>query len=759
VNHGIYNRIPAMSNRFFWHCLAVLCMYATVLPPQSGAQSRVEGRVINEETQEPVAQANMIFGQNGETTGTATNAKGRFQITLAPGQYTVEVSALGYQDVRRTVTVDAEASTSVEFVLVPREYNLNEVVVTERAQRTPQTATTVQQIEPQAIEQQDAADVSELAALAPATHVQTNSRGQTILYFRNAGDRQVGQFFDGALLNIPWDNRVDISQIPASVVGEMTVTKGVPSVQYGANVLGGAVNFQSRTLNAPGRKTELKGEVGSAGQGRGTVTHLGRTDRWDYTASLQYITRGDQPLPANADLENNQPDADRRVNTDRDLVSGFGRAARRFEGGGELAVSVLHVDVEQGVAPEGNEDNPGDTRFWRRPLWQKTTVMASGQVAFGAQTSLRGAAWGSRFAQDIAEFESIDYETLDGVQEDQDQTFGLRLIGTQELPVGTATLSFNGLTSRHDQTNIPHDEGVPQSDSVSAFRQHIYSVGGEYEAKLHPGVHASVGLNMDGAVTPDTGPFPDRDPFMAWGLTSGVRVDVTEGTTVRASGGRKSRFPTMRELFGAALGKFVPNPGLSPVTAWIGELGVEHRTETVSLGATGFVNRVYDTIDKRSFQSGPNAGKEQRVNLDGARIWGIETTARWAPDAPITVDGHFTWSRPRAFEDGETVRLDEKPELLGTWTLTADLPVGVSLMGQVRYTDRVYARNDANEFVRLPASVIADARLGYDLSGLGRLGDGELFVRVDNLLDDAKFIGLGLPGAGRSIRAGVEVAF
>jgi iron complex outermembrane receptor protein len=215
----------------------------------------------------------------------------------------------------------------------------------------------------------------------------------------------------------------------------------------------------------------------------------------------------------------------------------------------------------------------------------------------------------------------------------------------------------------------------------------------------------------------------------------------------------------MRELFGAALGKFVPNPGLSPVTAWIGELGVEHRTGTLSLGATGFVNRVFDTIDKRSFQSGPNAGKEQRVNLEGARVWGIETTARWAPNFPITVDGHLTWSRPRAFEEDETVRLDEKPELLGTWTVTTDLPAGVSLMGQVRYTDRVYARNDANEFVRLPSSVITDLRVGYDLSLPGRIEEGELFFRVDNLIDDAKFIGLGLPGPGRSIRAGVELAF
>jgi len=78
-------------------------------------------------------------------------------------------------------------------------------------------------------------------------------------------------------------------------------------------------------------------------------------------------------------------------------------------------------------------------------------------------------------------------------------------------------------------------------------------------------------------------------------------------------------------------------------------------------------------------------------------------------------------------------------------------------MGQTRYTDRVYARNDDNEFVRLPSAVIADVRLAYDLSLPAGSGTGKAFIRVDNLADDAKFIGLGLPGPGRSIRAGLEL--
>ncbi len=759
-----------MHYRSFWHCLAVLCLLTTVLPSPTSAQSQLRGRVTEAGTQTPIERANILLRHKGDTQGTSTNATGRFQISVSPGEYTLEVSALGYEGARRTVRVRAEEAMSVTFTLSPREYSLNEIVVEDQLQETETAVTTVQRVDNAAIETQDAADVSELAELVPATHVQTNSRGQTILYFRNAGDRQVGQFFDGALLNIPWDNRVNISLIPASVVEEMTVTKGVPSVRYGANVLGGAINFQSRTLDSQGQRTELEGALGTAEQRRASVTHLGRTEQWDYTAAVQYTSRGNEPLAQDANLEHNQPLSDRRVNTDRQLVSGFGRASRRFENGGQLGVSVLHVDAEQGVAPEGNEAKPGESRYWRYPLWQKSTVIASGQVPLGTHTSLRGAAWGSRFARDIADYKSIDYRDVNQIQEGRDLTGGVRLIGTQNLPLGSLTLALNGLTSRHEKTtNLAPRQPVDSSQSFT-YRQHIFSTGLEYEAEIHSRVQVTAGLSVDGTATPETGPFPDRDPITTWGMNTGIQVDAGQGWTVRGAFGRKTRFPTMRELFGAAIGKFVPNPNLQPVTAWIGEAGVEYRASSFYLGSTAFRNRVYDTIDKRTFtqeiideENLPSdyLGKEQRINLKGARIYGLETTVRWSPTESLVLDGNVTWSHPRAFTESGTQRLDEKPAWLGTGQVSYELPFGLSLMGQGRYTGGVYARNEDNKFVTLPSSpsLVLDARLSYALSEITSGIDGRIYVRGDNLTDEAVFIGLGLPRPGRSFRAGVELAF
>jgi len=726
--------------------------------------------VLNDETEAPIERANVLLKNGDETRGTSTDASGRFQMTPEPGEYTVEVSALGYRETRRTVTLRAGKTTSVTLTLPPREYSLNEIVVADQRRQTETSATTVQRIDEAALETQDAADVSELAELVPATHVQTNSRGQTILYFRNAGDRQVGQFFDGALLNIPWDNRVNISLIPASVVEEMTVTKGIPSVRYGSNVIGGAINFQSRTLDSEGQQTELKGALGTAEQRRASVTHLGRTQKWDYTAAVQYTSRGNQPLPHSANLDHNQPLEDRRVNTDRELISGFGRASYRLENGGQLGLSVLHVDAEQGVAPAGNEAKPGDTRYWQYPLWQKSTVIASGQKTIGQNTSVQGAAWGSRFAQDIADYRTIAYDTLNQTQEGRDLTGGARLIGTQNLPFGTLTLALNGLTSRHEKSTA-------SSDSVTTFRQHIFSAGLEYEAQVDPQVEVSGGINLDGADYPQTGPFPKRDPFYAWGLTTGLRVDMTKGWTLRGAAGRKNRFPTMRELFGAAIGKFVPNPNLEPISAWIGEVGVEHRSQHWYFGSTAFFNRVQNTIDKCTIsQNDPVAecsvneagelqsddiGKVRRINLKGARVYGLETTVRWTPTEAFVLDGNVTWSHPRGLtEDGDTQRLDEKPSWLGTGRMSYNFPFGLSFMGQVRYTGGIYARNQQDEFVPLSSSpsLVLDGRLGYDLSQVTDLVSGSVYVRGDNLTDEAVFIGLGLPRPGRSFRVGLDIA-
>ena len=117
----------------------------------------------------------------------------------------------------------------------------------------------------------------------------------------------------------------------------------------------------------------------------------------------------------------------------------------------------------------------------------------------------------------------------------------------------------------------------------------------------------------------------------------------------------------------------------------------------------------------------------------------------------------MTWTHVRAFADEGTVRLVEKPEWLGTVTVSHNHPSGVSALLQTVFTGRAYGLNDDNDFVPLSTSLVLNARLAY-LFIQGRFAT-ELFVRLNNATDDATLPQLGLPGPGREVHVGIEVSF
>jgi len=638
-------------------------------------------------------------------------------------------------------------------------YNLAEIVI-EGSERQAASAATMQRVSLAGIVQAGAASIDRVMRLIPAAHVQTNSRGETLVYLRNAGERQVALFFDGALLNVPWDNRFDLGLVPANVIGGITVAKGVPSVLYGANVLGGAINLTSRVLENPGTFTQAMSVLGSPGAAEARLTHLGRSERVAYTFSMGYTERDGIALSDEVVLPFSQPDDDLRTNTDQRLLSFFGQTSYQFTGGAQLGLSLLHLDADKGIAPEGHLDpEQSRVRFWRYPTWRTSMVILNGQAPLG-RARLRGAAWGSRFTQTISQFGSQAYNVLLEEQDDDDYTFGTRLTLLQPAGSGEVRLAINTLTSRHEQQNLAYEDGAPSlsPDPALTFRQHIWSVGAEYEWRPKDRLELLLGASLDGIATPATGDKPNRDPQLDFGVTSGVLYALDETWTLRASAGRKVRFPTMRELFGEALGRFLVNLDLKAESSLLTEVGVGLQTSDLSGEVVAFFNRTFDTIDQRSVQvPGEDRPRRQRVNLDGSRVVGVEVVGAARPWQGGAVNGHLTWTRARGIEDDGTVRLVEKPDWLGTLTLTQNTRSGFSALFQTVFTGRAYGLDEENVFQPLPSSLLFNARFAY-LFIQGRFAT-ELFARVNNATDEVTLPQLGLPGPGREFRVGLDVSF
>lgn len=637
-----------------------------------------------------------------------------------------------------------------------KEYELGEVIVG-TATETQRTSSTLQRIPLAAVDRLDAVDVAQTARLIPAAHVQTNSRGESLVYLRGAGERQVALFFDGALLNIPWDNRIDLSLLPSSVVGGVTVAKGVPSVLWGANVLGGAVNLTSRALEGEGTFTEATVQGGSAYFGQSVVTHLGRRGSVSYVGSGGYARRDGYSVPGSleeAGLRFSQPSQSVRTNTDYRLLNGFGRVAVDLGASTQVGLSALHVDGEKGVAPEGHLDPAVESvRFWRYPDWRLSMLILSGQAGLDDATTLRGALWGSRFAQTIADYEGITYDQLASEQADEDWTLGGRAILQRRLAPVTLRLGLNALTSTHRQQEFEYEEGARNAAPRQTYRQGLYSAGLEAEASPVAPLTLTVGVSLDALTAPETGDKPARDPFVDYGVTAGGVVRLDETWAFNASVGRKTRFPTLRELFGEALNRFLVNPDLRPESSLLAEVGTRRSGEFLSGEATFFLNRTDDTIDQRRLED----GRRQRVNLGGSRIYGLELVGATRPFRRVHLDGHLTVMHLEGLRaDGGTVRLSEKPAVLGRLAATYNPGLGPNATVEAAYTGVAYSPDAPDSFARLDPSFVLNARVGYRAAV--RMVAAEVFARVNNITDAVVLPQLGLPGPGREVQAGIKLA-
>lgn len=631
-----------------------------------------------------------------------------------------------------------------------RVYRLGEVVVTDSRSTLPTIQpSTTNDIPYRQIRAADATSVADLERYIPAAHVQTNSRGETLLYLRGAGERQTALFLDGALINIPWDNRLDLSLIPADILGRVTVSKGAHSILYGANTLGGAVNLTTIERTGDGFGGTARLQAGEGGTMLASLMHDGRIGNFNYVTFGGY-TRSDGFLLPSATDDTLQYQNGRRLrtNTDMERLTLFGRAEYAFSDATKLGLTLQYIDAEKGVAPEEHKA-PSRARFWRYNVWRRTMAILSGeQILNESRTlTLRGSLWFDNFEQQIDQYEGVAYTDIAETQLDEDRTLGGRFsllwAPTREDAV---TLVANAYNSTHDETiSTPDETGAPVT-----FQQVLYSVGAEYRRQIDSWKF-TVGATMDGVSTPKTGLFPEQDGRNDLAAMFGIVYSASDAVDLFASTGRKTRYATPREQFSEALGRFLLNPDLGPETGTLTELGVRYTGSDFQLQSALFGNLYTDLIATQTV----NDSLEQRVNLGKSIAAGWEMSFSWSPLAQLRLGGHYTYIHARARaegEDGYTEKLEYKPEQVGLLSARYSFPYGLAALAEISLTGEQFGAGET-----IDAFTLVNLRLSYNTALFGT--GTELFVRLNNAFDTYALSQIGLPDAGRTLTGGITMLF
>lgn len=616
-----------------------------------------------------------------------------------------------------------------------------------------------------------ASTAEELLRRMPTIQMRVNSRGESQPDLRGAEDRQIAFLLDGIPVTLGWDHRTDASIIPITSVRKLRLLRGLSSMLHGPNVLGGAVEFDVvRGAYAQAPPIPYGGSISLDQEGAVRLSTTAAVHRaangasWTARGGVGYRDSPGTSLPDGARehaglrydfLRDNQG---RRLNSDQRLVDGF--AAARFQRDDGIWVSglVSSSNASRGVPPEAHVEDP---RLWRYPEQNRLFLTASGGT--GRRENRYGesqveANFGlDRGYTEISEFESAAYRNVVDGETGTTTTLTGRFLADHIFSGGVE------LRSALTLADVSHDE-VFMSGPTFEYEQRLWSLGGELEiASRGPlglgsdGTRWTVGGSLDGSDTPKSGDKPPLGTLWDWGMRAGVTRPGAGGRMLYHAGvSRRTRFPSLRELYSGALGRFQPNPDLKPESLVTAEAGVTLNTGGSQVQVVAFHQRLTDAIVRTSAITVEGV-RFQRVNRDEVRSTGLEVVVA-GRNGPVDYGGSMTWKHVRVLdprESGMVEHAEYQPDLSGTANLGVVGPRAITFTGFATYRGVQYCRNvEVHGLERMDPSATVEVEASKAFS-LGRPGSGHFAtatIGVANLTDSMVLDQCGLPQPGRTLR-------
>jgi len=584
-------------------------------------------------------------------------------------------------------------------------------------------------------------DLADTLRLAPAFAVATNSRGEAVFSARGSDEREASVFLDGAPLDDPWDRRVDLARLPALGLGAVEAAAFPDALRFS----GAGPVLRLRTIDdASG--VEASGEIGGAGLRRGGArVSGGETVR--ALAAAEFFSEDGAPLSDDADLPFSQSDPNIRTNTDRERSS----ALVRIAAGGDArsaSLTALYTDEAYGVAPEGHIDPAaGDPRFWRVPEDRRLFLAASGAAGLAGGWRGEAALWGRRDDRTIEDYPSGAYAGPDALEASENTAYGLRAGARRDAERGALVLAVELSDATRRQREGPPGAAAPDE----TFRRLAGAVSTDVEIAAGP-VRATVGARVDAIDTLASG-GRDRAPDLSgWSARAGVSTGTDGPWRVSAAAGRTLRIPTQRELYGAALGRFLANPDLRPETSLFVEACLAREGERAAFRAGVFGRRTDDAIDQEIVDDA-GVSRRRRINVDGIRLAGAEIAGTARLGGGLAIEG---WASAIDLERDDGLPVAERPETQGFVAATYEAGRGFGVRLEAEHRGPAVSIAEDGSFAKLPSSVALDVEAPWR----GAVGgsDLEVFARLDNALDAEIIPQLGLPASGRRFRIGASLA-
>ena len=596
--------------------------------------------------------------------------------------------------------------------------------------------------------------LSDVFKSMPSIGIRTNSRGEAVLRLRGSEERQTGVFLDGAPLSVPWDGRVDLSALPAGIIEQVRITASAAPIEYGPNSVLGVVDIRTAVWVARVGSLQAEGATEDSGSLSGIGAAAEGGLEWLFGGGYRRI--GGEAVSSTAVIPYGRTEEGARVNTDLESSSLFVAAGRDFAHGA-ARLSLFSIDAERGIANAGHIDPAaGSPRYWRYPHWRFDQVTLNAAADVNAGMSLRSTVWFQHFEQTINQYTDDTYTALDSSEDDKDNTIGLRVVLEQAFSAFDLRLVGNGQVTTHDQLDTDHVGDL--HGPLQSYQQNVFSVGAELDTAARDDLMLSAAISYDLATSPETGGRDAQDDLSDWAANVAIRWYTGNGWEIAGTLGQRTRFPTLRELYGEALGQFLLNPDLRPETTVLGDVTFGRRSHDgqLRLRVTPWALRINDTLSLRNVEL-DGVRLRRRYNLEGSTGHGIEAGLDWNIGDRLEVRFHANWQdlEARAGEDGTRPVLYQRPRLQASVIVDWILSDAWRLFLELRHVGTAFDEDDDGSIVELPTANSANLRL-FRILRLDDAGRWRVYAGVDNIGDEIILPQLGLPQPGRAASLGIS---
>lgn len=478
-----------------------------------------------------------------------------------------------------------------------------------------------------------AENISDALDTLPGVTLDMGRKNERRIHVRGFSGKDVPVYLDGIPVYIPNDGFMDMGKISTSNISKITLTKGNASVLYGPNSMGGVINIVTRKPQRPFESEFVMG-ISEDNTFESSIRLGSRSERFYFTADGLVSDSSGYELSDNFVATANE-DGGTRDNSDREAHSGSFKMGFMPAAGHEYAVGINVIQSESGFPPSTIEARP---KYWRYTDWEKKTYYFIGDTRVTDRFSIKTRVFRDEYYNVLDAYDDNTYSTQKRPwafhSTYNDYSNGLSVV------LNSRYLKRNDMKFSFQYKDDVHREQDDYGKLWERYEAEIFSYGLEDSIEIRDYLTFVLGASYDIQNPKFAHGQPVREDESVWNPQAGINYTGLADTSMYVSVGKKTRFPTLEDLYSGLLGKNRPNPTLASEEAINYQAGI---SRSLPWDTVAGLDLFYSDIKNKIVDKEVAPGVDQKQNIGKACHKGFELSLETGFLKNNRFEAHYTY--------------------------------------------------------------------------------------------------------------------